>query len=151
MPDFVVKFIPADYKFAPDYLAATKGKELLCELLPDIPKGGISFTTSPNPCLIDNDGNLDSIHCPHCNEYVSSYWWREAVSDAYRDDFWELSVSMPCCGKTASLNELDYHPHLGFSRFVLEVHGSIHSDIEHIPGKLSELYGQPFCCVPVRV
>ena len=151
MPDFLVKFIPADYKFAPDYLMATKGRDLLCELLPGIPKDDISFKTSPNPTLVDNDGNLESIHCPHCNEYVSSLWWREAVSDAYRDDFWALVVSMPCCGKTASLNELTYHPHLGFSRFTLEVHGSIHSSTDQIIEKLSELYGQPFLCVPVRV
>lgn len=150
MPDFAVKFIPADYKFAPDYLMATKGKDLLCELLAGIPKENVSFKTSPNPTLIDNDGNLDSIHCPHCNDYVSSLWWREAVSDAYRDDFWELSVPMPCCGKTASLNQLIYHPHLGFSRFVLEVHGPILPNINQITEKLSALYGQPFCCVPVR-
>lgn len=145
-----VKFIPADHTFAPNYLEAKKGVELLQGLYPNLAKEGFSNAVYPDPCYIDNGGSMENIHCPHCGEYVSQSWWSDAFGEAYREDFWKLEVTMPCCGKGASLNELTYKPHVGFSRFVLQVSELDGCSPEEAAKALAALYKQPFFSVVLR-
>lgn len=151
MSDTIIKFIPADHTYAPNYLEARGGVEWLQKCFPAVDPEQISFTIYPNPSFIDNGENLESIHCPKCKAYVSQRWWSDAVGDAYRDDFWDLSVSMPCCLETSSLNALEYTLHVGFARFVLAMKDVPEPMPEDVVQGLSSLYGQPFRMVPVRV
>lgn len=142
-----VRFIPADHTYMPDYLGARRGKELLEALLPDVPAEHIAFKMSPNPSLVGNGGSPGGVRCPLCGAELGEIWWQDAVGDAYRDDFWELAVTVPCCGGETSLNHLAYERHVGFARFVLEVTSPGGSVPEEALEKLAALYGQPFCVV----
>ncbi len=42
------------------------------------------------------------------------------MDKAYASAFEELAITLPCCGGTTSLNDLDYDWPAGFAKFVLE-------------------------------
>jgi hypothetical protein len=48
-------------------------------------------------------------------------WWQKAMSAAYQTHFSDLSVHLPCCNATSSLNDLLYDSPAGFARFELIV------------------------------
>jgi hypothetical protein len=44
------------------------------------------------------------------------------MDSAYKDDFKDLTVTVPCCGAKTSLNELMYVWPAGFALFSIEVY-----------------------------
>jgi hypothetical protein len=72
--------------------------------------------------FIDPGGNLEYISCPMCSAEISVVWWQRAMSCAHDNGFTELTVTLPCCSKLSSLNDLQYFWEAGFARFTLEIH-----------------------------
>ena len=64
------------------------------------------------------------------------------MSRAFESAFVSLTVSVPCCGSTISLNDLHYERPAGFARFVLEARNPNVADLpeEEIAG-LSSILG----------
>ena len=65
----------------------------------------------------DAGSNFESVCCPFCKTSLMD-WWCNAMDMAYSDEngFMQLCVTLPCCGKEASLNDLDYMWPQGFYR-----------------------------------
>ena len=59
--------------------------------------------------------NFESVRCPFCHAELME-WWKEAMDVAYSNEkgFTKLSVTVPCCGKESSLNDLEYSWPQGF-------------------------------------
>ena len=47
--------------------------------------------------------------------------WKEAMDEAYKNKFMDLSVVVPCCNSKTSLNELKYEWPAGFAQFGIEI------------------------------
>lgn len=74
-----------------------------------------------NPEFIDCGQNLEHIHCPQCHQKLSFEWWSQAMDHAYQHAFQNLSIDMPCCGKTASLDTLYYDAPCGFAKTAIVI------------------------------
>lgn len=74
-----------------------------------------------HPEFIDCGQNLEHIHCPQCHQKLSFEWWSQEMDHAYQHAFQNLSISMPCCGKTASLDTLHYDATCGFARTAIVI------------------------------
>ena len=75
---------------------------------------------SNNVQFIDQGGNFERVVCPACGTELPTAAWSDAMDDAFRTDFAQLDIRMPCCGADTSLNDLRYESPAGFARFVLE-------------------------------
>ena len=70
---------------------------------------------SETPHFFDCGGNFENVFCPFCAADITARW-----SDAM-DKWWNsedrrsLAVKTPCCGRTTSLNDLDYVLPQGFA------------------------------------
>lgn len=62
---------------------------------------------------------LESIRCPFCGSDLQE-WWGDTMDVAFRTHFSELGVTVPCCQRSASLNELRYDRDAGFARFSIK-------------------------------
>jgi hypothetical protein len=69
-------------------------------------------------------GNLkiDRTTCPHCNERIDFSWSSSAMDRAWDGEggFQPKEETLPCCGKTATLHDLNYVRPLGFAKYCLE-------------------------------
>lgn len=74
-----------------------------------------------NPEFIDCGQNLEHIYCPQCHQELSFEWWGQAMDHAYQHAFQNLSICMPCCGNTSSLDTLDYDAPCGFARIAIVI------------------------------
>ncbi len=63
----------------------------------------------------DAGANFESVRCPFCHAELME-WWKDAMDVAYSDEkgFIQLGVTVPCCGKESSLNDLEYSWPQGF-------------------------------------
>jgi len=78
--------------------------------------------SSSSPRFYDCGTNLETISCPHCNAVLSLDWWRDAMDrDHAGDEFLMNAHDLPCCGKTATLNQLRYDWPQGIARYALEL------------------------------
>jgi hypothetical protein len=68
--------------------------------------------------FIDPGGNFERVLCPTCASDITD-WWTTAMDAAWQSSFADLSISVPCCGITTSLNDLQYEWPAGFARFTL--------------------------------
>lgn len=112
MSDHIIKIIPTDpyyhiqgeeiYKIV-DYLKAT------------IKADDIELKVYDTPKFIDCGSNLEKIVCPICSAVIDFDWWSTAMDAAWNSRFTELSVKLPCCGESSTLNDLQYHFSCGFS------------------------------------
>ena len=69
--------------------------------------------------FIDQGENWESLSCPLCGSRLATGWWQDAMDEAYKTQFENLSITLPCCTRRTSLNNLDYQLPAGFARFVL--------------------------------
>jgi hypothetical protein len=107
MSDNQTIFIPVEPSYVPDDNTVQRIKELASAVLKIFDQ--VQF--------VDCGENLEQITCPFCRADLSD-WWSEAMNTAYSPEsgFSNLSVSLPCCGRKSSLNELDYNWPIGFGR-----------------------------------
>jgi hypothetical protein len=116
----VLKLIPNDPEFIPSAEAQQRAKDLLASLLPLATEISVEITADVN--FIDQGQNFERAFCPQCGTIVDLSWWQSAMDKAHVFKFNNLTVEMPCCGTTSSLNDLHYEWPAGFARFVLEAH-----------------------------
>ncbi|WP_440300202.1 hypothetical protein [Huintestinicola butyrica] len=119
MSDNKIRIISAEYDHVPDEEAVQRTVEFLNA---NITADKIYYRSYDFPEFIDCGSNLEYIKCPCCNADISFEWWGEQVDKAIENDFESLDVTMPCCGKSSSLNDLKYHFPCGFAcaEFVVE-------------------------------
>ena len=112
MSDTIIKIIPADPCFR---VAEHKAQELVEFLQSRIAADRIKAVLHESPVFVDCGGNLERILCPFCKRALRFDWWGQAMNAAYEHNFEKLSVTLPCCGRESSLNDLRYDFPCGFS------------------------------------
>jgi hypothetical protein len=130
MSDALLRIIPADPMFVPSDVACHSASMRLREAL-----GGIevSVRITDEIAFVDAGANFESIACPLCDSELDQDWWGEAVGEAAERDFEALTVTVPCCGRQTSLNDLRYEVPQGFARCIIE---ATNPDVDALPQRL---------------
>ena len=118
MSDNWLMFIPADPEWLPSKAAADKAVALLRTFVPEA-YGEVSARFAERPEFHSGGANWSGVNCPKCETDVGD-WWKDAMDRAWASEFRNLTVTVPCCGHSTTLNDLKYVWPAGFSRFVLE-------------------------------
>src|SRR5687768_2518213 len=129
MGDFYIKLIPTD----PNYVPGDSAQQAACKLLTSLALDAdeVTSTVYDGIQFIDAGENFESIKCSACGSEISLDWWSELMGHRWHDEgFQDLEATLPCCGITRSLNDLNYHFPQGFARFVLEAMNSDSLELE---------------------
>ena len=118
MSDTFLRLIPVDPTTVPDSAAADKARTLLAGFVPDASQ--VTIDVRDDVSFIDQGANFESVGCSSCGAPVDLEWWQAALEKAMEGRCRDLTVTPPCCGKQASLNDLRYVKPAGFARFTLE-------------------------------
>jgi len=149
MSDNYLILIPTDPNWQPDNDAAQRTGKVIDELAPEAED--IEAFAMDEVEFFDCGENFESAKCPHCGADVTE-WWPEAMDRAGELSFGDLSTTMPCCGRPASLNDLVYDMPQGFAQFAISV---TEPGIEELDGaaprKLGEALGHPVRAIWQRV
>lgn len=123
MSDHYVCFIPTTPTFVPTEQSQAAAVALLQRAWPRAQ--AITPDTAEHILFRDCGENFEAIRCPHCSIELEIEPWQELMDRDYSEEYgFRLdAVSMPCCGKPATLAELVYEWPQGFSRFALRVDG----------------------------
>lgn len=78
----------------------------------------IETSSSATIQFVDPGGNFERVRCPACATDITD-WWTTAMDAAWQSNFADLSISVPCCAITTTLNDLQYEWPAGFARFTL--------------------------------
>jgi len=79
----------------------------------------IRASVTEDVAFVDPGSNLERILCPKCGNVLSEDWWGQAMDRAYAEtQFQNLDVTVPCCERRCSLNDLCYDGPAGFARFL---------------------------------
>jgi hypothetical protein len=119
MSDTILSLIPQDPSHMPDASAQESAVSLLRSLAPQADR--VEAQVFDNVTFIDQGENFESVHCPGCKIEVEIASWQEWMSKASESEFRDLSLTMPCCGGSTSLNDLIYEWPAGFARFALVI------------------------------
>jgi len=109
--------IPINPSYVPETDAQELARNLFVSSLPDTER--VITQVTPEIGFFDCGEYFESVFCPHCHTDLSD-WWLDAMNLAYETSFHDLTVTVPCCAKTVSLNDLEYVYPMGFARFVLQ-------------------------------
>ena len=143
MSDYIVKIVPQNPLCKISEFALAKAKDFLeSRLLCD----SIQIEKYDTPAFVDCGSNLESIECPECGADLDLGWWSEAMDAAHEKNFVSPEMELPCCGRTASLNNLKYHPPCAFACCVIEILNPKH-DIE----KGISDYIQKLLCTEIHI
>jgi hypothetical protein len=118
MSDNSLLFIPTNPTAQPSRAAAEKAIELMKAFAPNS-YGEVRAKFSENTEFHSGGSNWSGVACPNCGADLDG-WWKGAMDAAWLSEFSNLGVTMPCCGSSTTLNDLNYVWPAGFSRFVLE-------------------------------
>ncbi|MDO4259034.1 MAG: hypothetical protein Q4C87_05875 [Actinomycetaceae bacterium] len=150
MSDTFLHIIPTEPLWVPSAAAADRAIAVLAELSPDAER--ISAERTSQPRFIHQGSNFESLRCPRCGEALDLGWWGDVMDEAYEGGFTDLAVAMPCCGESASLNDVEYDWPAGFACFVLDVANPARSWLtEDELEVLAEALGHPVRQVMSRV
>ena len=117
--DFIV-VVPRDPMLVPTREAQRRVAEVLCRLAPNAEDS--TAEASEDIQLFDCGENFERLSCPLCSADLSIDWWHERLDDDAKGDGFQLApYKLPCCGGTATLNELIYDWPQAFGRFRWEV------------------------------
>jgi len=141
MSDNFLRLIPIDPYFIPERTTSERAYQLFKTLLPDAYKTTMEHFERVQ--FIDPGSNFEDITCTHCGSPISVGWWIDEMNKAYEGNFLDLSVELPCCHVTASLNELRFSWPAGFARFVLEAMNPGADLTEQQISLLGEMLGTP--------
>lgn len=119
MSDNVLKLIPTSPRHVPSSAASEQATAILRATFPSA--DDVRVQVSDQVRFVDPGANWGRVRCPFDATELSADWWQAAMDRALQNGFEDLSVTLPCCGRTASLNELHYEWPAGFARFSLEV------------------------------
>lgn len=112
MSDFIVKIIPSNSHF---HTSAERADEVVRYLKYQLNADRIDVRFSKSPVFVDCGSNLEEILCPVCGSVIPFDYWGQVMDKANESHFENLAVPLPCCKKSSSLNELNYHFPCGFS------------------------------------
>ena len=143
MSDHWVALIPRDPEYVPSSSQAEAALAFLRELAPESEE--VTATTDDRILFRDCGENLESISCPFCSASLDHDWWSDRMSEDHDGQgFFLRSFRVPCCGESASLNQLIYRFDEGFSRFILEaMNPNIGRLTAHQVERLTGLLGTP--------
>jgi hypothetical protein len=117
--DFIV-VVPRDPTHVPTAEVQRRVAEVLSRLAPKAEDSTVQATEEIQ--FFDCGENFERISCPRCSADISIDWWHERLDDDAEGDGFQLaSYELPCCGGTATLNELIYDWPQAFGRFRWEV------------------------------
>lgn len=149
MSDNYLVLIPTDPTWQADEAGADRAGRLVDQLAPEAE--GIDALAMDEVEFFDAGENFERARCPLCGADVTE-WWPAAMDAASELAFADLSVTMPCCGRPASLNELAYEMPQGFASFALVV---TEPGIDQLDGealrKLGEAIGHPLRAIWQRL
>ena len=92
-------------------------------------RGGVTIVMEPKLSFFDSGELLTSIRCRNCKSELSIQWWQIAMEKSHETDFSNLSVQLPCCATTGSLESLDYVADAGFAFWAIEIHEPVQAEI----------------------
>ena len=99
----------------------------------------ISIIINEHPEFKDCGENLQQILCPECNSKISFEKCFELMYYAYENNFSDLMVEVPCCGKKVSLNDLEYISACGFSTCAIKILNPHNLIDEELVKKIAEI------------
>ena len=118
MSDYVVKLIPTDPFMS---IPTERLEKAVAFIREHIECDEVEVSDEETPEFIDCGENLESITCPECGSELDLEWWGEAMNEVWESEFDDLTTKMPCCGKSVSLNDLEYNLPCGFACCVIEI------------------------------
>jgi len=72
--------------------------------------------------FFDCGENFERIACPRCAGEINLEWWHERMDqDGVAGGFRLDTYALPCCGVSATLNDLNYEWPQAFGRFRWEI------------------------------
>lgn len=118
MSDDYLHVLPNDPTFLP---TIATGRELLAAVNALAPRADeVRVRHSGRMAFVDAGENFSSIHCPLCRTKLTMDWFGDAMDVVEAVGFDPLEIVTPCCGRSVSLNDLDYDWPQGFARWYVE-------------------------------
>ncbi len=118
MSDYIIKIVPKDPFCKLSQYALAQAKSFLESR---ISCDSVQAKQSDMPEFIDCGSDLEQIECPECGAELAFDWWSQAMDAAGEAKFASLETKLPCCEKTASLNDLKYHFPCAFACCAIEL------------------------------
>lgn len=119
MSDTWMNLIPEEPGFVPEGEKQKAAEERLRQIAPEAQK--ISSATTGTIEFHDCGENFEAVWCPHCGADFTIDWWQDAMSKDHGKDGFRLErMTLPCCGQSATLHELECEGPQGFGKYVLE-------------------------------
>lgn len=114
MSDYYVKIIPDDPYCRVDAAAAKRVRDYLEEHMEAM---SVEIETQEALAFVDSGAYLQEIACPFCSSDLWDWWGAAMDAEAGENGlFARLDEKMlPCCGGSASLNDLKYDYPCGFA------------------------------------
>jgi hypothetical protein len=116
--DQYICIIPKDPLFVPG--SAAELEEAMRGMMTDAEE--IAVEVDPVIRFRDCGENFASVHCPQCRAEIAVPEWQDMMDADLIDEergFALRGVTMSCCGRALTLNDLDYDFAQGFSRFMI--------------------------------
>lgn len=119
MSDNWIAILPADLDYVPDVARREKALRYFWSIAPESDK--IEVKISEKLMFFDCGANLEKITCSNCGGNVSTEWWRDQLENDYEEEYDELNLYiLPCCGRQATMAELEYSWPQGFAKFAID-------------------------------
>ncbi|PKM04355.1 MAG: hypothetical protein CVV16_05290 [Gammaproteobacteria bacterium HGW-Gammaproteobacteria-6] len=145
MSEHEIIILPRDPQWVPDAAVVAAAEPFMAGLFPDAEY--VHVTCSEQVHYYDCGGNFEHIHCPACHTEISVPQWHalmDADYDPEHNSFAMQNQALPCCGKMANLNQLQYAFEQGFARFAISMDNSVGAVEQAIKAEIEEfLGGQP--------
>ena len=144
MSDHIIKIIPTDPTFCCDEESAERVVAYIKSRISSWFQGeplSIEYSLRENPMFVDCASNLESITCPSCGKKLDFGWWGNAMDIAYKSNFRQLGIVMPCCGQDSSLDCLNYCFDCGFSRVEFDLYNPASAPDSDCIHTIEELLG----------
>lgn len=140
MSDYIVKFIPTQpHRTCTEHQA----HNAVAFLKSAMPAEDVRVELRTMPEFVDCGSNLESICCPICGTSLDFDWWNEAMDRAWKTQFSNLQVVLPCCGSHSSLNDLTYHFPCGFACAEVQVWNPAVSPGQSVCAQVEQLLETP--------
>jgi hypothetical protein len=119
MSDHTTIIIPGEPRYVPEEAAVAAAVRRLRELIPEA--DDIHHETAEHVVFRDCGGNFELIRCPACRQEIDVGRWQDWMDRDYSESggFSLQPISVPCCNRSLTLDELAYEWPQGFSRFAL--------------------------------
>lgn len=142
MSEHIVKLIPRLHTYRTNVKSA---QAAVAALQRSVEADEITFRQSDKPEFVDCGANLSEIRCPRCGAVLPMDWWSGKMDASYEaDHFFVLEQELPCCGKTVSLNDLQYTMPCGFSCLEFTIRNPKGAVGQEVLEQLGERFGLLF-------